>query len=1014
MWGPGYGTESNYLRVYVGQLRKKLGDDAAHPAPDPHRARHRLPLDRAAKTSSHALEQLASNVDHADHASRSSRTRTGTASGTRRSRRSGCGSCKLLDALLPMLERDLSYSRFLLDGQTAVLDDYLEVRPEARGRARPARARRAGCRSGRGWSSWTSSWCRARRWCATCSSGIARGAQLGGVMEVGYLPDMFGHVAQMPQLLRLAGLRARGRVARRSRARSSRPRSGGRRPTVRACAPSTSTARTRTVATSPTTPSGSSLRAVDYEHELGAGAPRRDMLLMNGTDHQMPQPWLGRVVAEANAIQDDYEFVVTSLPEYLAAAADRRARHRAAASCVRARAPTCSWAWRRTASTCTSACAAAERALEKRRRAAVARCSCRAEQYPHALARHRVAQARAQQRARLVVRVQRTTRSSTRCVVRYAEARQIGDGLDARRGARARGRRSTRPRGATVVVNPTGRGARRARRGTRARRRGRASSSDPTVARAPDADARRGRRRRVPPDGDRPEGALGARPHARDRVRGPRRSRAYEVTRHAATAARRRAARGRGPARTASTSPSCKRADARARRTRAHRCAALSRSHAGAPRAVRHRRRSPASAGRRFTRRSTATSPAGARSTSTGSARRTSTCAVDDRPRRPARTRSRRPTACASRPRPARRRRRRRRHLQLLAARPTTSSIDRPDAVRGRRRSRPGRCARAGRDRRRLHAGRRTRVGDARRARARSDETVRVTVRTTLELRAGERFLRVAHEIDNQARDHRLRAHFPLPAPVDRLRRRVRVHGRAPRAHRRGRTARVRPADVPVAPLRRRVRRRRRARARCTTACSNTRSSTTAASSRSRCSARSATSRASNRRCDRTPPARPIRSHGPQMLGAQRAEYAVLLARRRLARGRLLRRRRRVPRAVRAGTRARRSVRARARRPAPRCASTAPRSRRCCATPGGLVVRVFRTAAETGPGHDRTRGRARARLRRRPPRPSRRARSKARSTLRPWQIATLATRRVRLARAEELVGLDRLVEARER
>jgi len=31
VWGPGYGTESNYLRVYVGQLRKKLGDDAAHP-----------------------------------------------------------------------------------------------------------------------------------------------------------------------------------------------------------------------------------------------------------------------------------------------------------------------------------------------------------------------------------------------------------------------------------------------------------------------------------------------------------------------------------------------------------------------------------------------------------------------------------------------------------------------------------------------------------------------------------------------------------------------------------------------------------------------------------------------------------------------------------------------------------------------------------------------------------------------------------------------------------------------
>ena len=31
VWGPEYGTESNYLRVYVGQLRKKLGDNAAHP-----------------------------------------------------------------------------------------------------------------------------------------------------------------------------------------------------------------------------------------------------------------------------------------------------------------------------------------------------------------------------------------------------------------------------------------------------------------------------------------------------------------------------------------------------------------------------------------------------------------------------------------------------------------------------------------------------------------------------------------------------------------------------------------------------------------------------------------------------------------------------------------------------------------------------------------------------------------------------------------------------------------------
>lgn len=31
VWGPSYGTESNYLRLYVRQLRKKLGDTPARP-----------------------------------------------------------------------------------------------------------------------------------------------------------------------------------------------------------------------------------------------------------------------------------------------------------------------------------------------------------------------------------------------------------------------------------------------------------------------------------------------------------------------------------------------------------------------------------------------------------------------------------------------------------------------------------------------------------------------------------------------------------------------------------------------------------------------------------------------------------------------------------------------------------------------------------------------------------------------------------------------------------------------
>ncbi len=57
-------------------------------------------------------------------------------------------------------------------------------------------------------------------------------------------------------------------------------------------------------------------------------------------------------------------------------------------------------------------------------------------------------------------------------------------------------------------------------------------------------------------------------------------------------------------------------------------------------------------------------------------------------------------------------------------------------------------------------------LGDERSCHARSTDTVTTHVRTTYELRAGERFVRVEQSFDNRARDHRLRSHFPLPRPV--------------------------------------------------------------------------------------------------------------------------------------------------------------------------------------------------------------------------------------------------------
>ena len=224
---------------------------------------------------------------------------------------------ELIDTLLPLLERDASYPHFMLDGQMAVVDDYLEVRPEAEGRLRALAA--AGRVSMGPWYILMDEFLASGETIVrNLQMGLGRGAAFGSVMELGYLPDMFGHIAQMPQILRLAGFHDA---------------------VVWRGVPSQVTKNAFTWAS----PDGSSVRAEYLPVGYGNAASmpddakafiRRtrdnvdevadfllgDLLCMNGSDHLMPQPWLGRVVAEANDLQDDFEFEVTSLPHYLASA----------------------------------------------------------------------------------------------------------------------------------------------------------------------------------------------------------------------------------------------------------------------------------------------------------------------------------------------------------------------------------------------------------------------------------------------------------------------------------------------------------------------------------------------------------------------------------------------------------------------------------------------------------------------------------------------------------------------
>jgi alpha-mannosidase len=113
----------------------------------------------------------------------------------------------VVDGVLDTLERDPSFTSFTLDGQAIVLEDYLEVRPENEGRLRALLA------AGRlevgpsyvlpdeilvGGEPLVRNLLLGRRVCRRFGVEPSR---------AGYLPDSFGHPAQLPQILAGFGIR---------------------------------------------------------------------------------------------------------------------------------------------------------------------------------------------------------------------------------------------------------------------------------------------------------------------------------------------------------------------------------------------------------------------------------------------------------------------------------------------------------------------------------------------------------------------------------------------------------------------------------------------------------------------------------------------------------------------------------------------------------------------------------------------------------------------------------------
>jgi hypothetical protein len=218
----------------------------------------------------------------------------------------------LLDDVLPRLEQP-----FLLDGQIALVDDYLEVRPEAAPLVQKRIAE--GLLSIGPWYVQPDEFqVSGETLVRNLELGLARATELGAPMAVGYLPDSFGHVAQMPQLLRGAGIGNavvwRGVPA------------AVRRSAFAWEGPDGSVVRAEYLpvgygngAALPRDPDAILRRVQMHEAELDEWW-LGDMLLMAGTDRSRPDPVLPRVLADANAMQSEYRFRITTLEEYLASA----------------------------------------------------------------------------------------------------------------------------------------------------------------------------------------------------------------------------------------------------------------------------------------------------------------------------------------------------------------------------------------------------------------------------------------------------------------------------------------------------------------------------------------------------------------------------------------------------------------------------------------------------------------------------------------------------------------------
>ena len=218
----------------------------------------------------------------------------------------------MMDRLLDIFAADPEFGHFMADGQVILLEDYLEVRPERRREI--ARLVKEGRLLVGPWYTPPDEYLvGGESLVRNLQRGIRLARELGGAMMIGYSPDAFGHIAHLPAILRGFGIEDaviwRGADDRLEKTEFWWE------------APDGSEVLTHHLALGygPAPKLSSDLDALLgflgwFRREMEPRATSRFLALMNGTDHAPPQADLTAILATANSALVDADLVHGHLP----------------------------------------------------------------------------------------------------------------------------------------------------------------------------------------------------------------------------------------------------------------------------------------------------------------------------------------------------------------------------------------------------------------------------------------------------------------------------------------------------------------------------------------------------------------------------------------------------------------------------------------------------------------------------------------------------------------------------